>query len=124
MLGTDAVEQLVIELDEIQSLDPHVVIEHKIKQAVQYMSDSTFPDDTRFFVEDVSVSFDAMSGFPGTMIKRCIESIGVREIPRLLVDYHDKGATALCSLGYRDGQQTHFMEGHIHGQIVSPRTDR
>jgi inosine/xanthosine triphosphate pyrophosphatase family protein len=43
--------QLKLDLDEIQSLDPKVVIEHKLKQAAAQ-------HDGEFIVEDTSLSLD------------------------------------------------------------------
>ena len=48
-------EHQKIDLDEIQSSDPKVVIEHKVKQAFQIV-------DKPVLVEDTSSSFNALDG--------------------------------------------------------------
>src|SRR5438874_11099226 len=76
-------EQLNLDLDEIQSLDPQAVIEHKLNQAAAH-------HDGEFIVEDTSLTIDAMNGLPGTMIKWFQKSLGLEGIAKLAATYPDQ----------------------------------
>ena len=111
------IEQLKLDLDEIQSLDPQVVIEHKLAQAASM-------HDGQFIVEDTSLIFGCIKPLPGTMIKWFEESLGAAGMSDLVLRYPDRSAVAQITIGYRDGQgQTHFFAAQYSGEVVSPRGD-
>ncbi|MDB5178298.1 MAG: hypothetical protein JWN01_241 [Patescibacteria group bacterium] len=111
------IEQLKLDLDEIQSLDPHVVIEHKLNQAAQY-------HNGEFIVEDTSLSLDCLGGLPGTCVKWFQEALGLDGIAELAAKYPDQSATARATIGYRDAKgRNHVVTGEIRGRIVAPRGD-
>src|SRR4051812_2316087 len=104
-------EQLELDLDEIQSLDPRVVIAHKLDQAAKQ-------HDGEFIVEDTSLSLDALSSLPGTLIKWFQEAIGLAGIGELADKYPDQSAIARTVIGYRDQKgDSHFFTGEIRGRI-------
>jgi non-canonical purine NTP pyrophosphatase (RdgB/HAM1 family) len=106
-------EQLKLDLDEIQSLDPQVVIEHKLDQAAAQ-------HDGEFLVEDTSLTIDAMKGLPGTYIKWFEQALGLTGIAELAAPH--PAATALTVIGFRDeAGESHFFSGELNGQIVRPR---
>jgi len=109
-------KQLKLDLDEIQSLDPRIVIEHKLEQAATL-------HDGALIVEDTSLSMDALRGLPGTFIKWFIETLDVGGIAELVAPYDDHRATARTVIGYRNEKgERHFFEGVAHGTIAeSPR---
>lgn len=108
------IEQLVIDIPEIQSLDSKEIISHKLQVAC-----STF-SDRQFFVEDTSLVFDAWHGLPGPLIKRFLHSVQDTGIWQMAKDFPDKRAYASCHIGYFDGQTTTFFEGICEGTIVEP----
>lgn len=111
-LGHDVPHQK-IELDEIQSLDPRVVVEHKVRQAYQKVGKPVL-------VEDVSLSFNAFGGrLPGTLIKWFLEELGNEGILKLLAGFEDRAATASIIYGLYDGEQLHFFEGRQTGRITT-----
>jgi inosine triphosphate pyrophosphatase len=111
-------KQLKLDLDEIQSLDPHVVITHKLDQAARQHTGGG-----QFIVEDTSLSLDALSGqLPGTYIKWFQEAIGLQGIGELAAKYPDQSATARTVIGLRDeAGESHFFTGEIRGRVVLPR---
>ena len=104
------VDHQKVELDEIQSLDLRVVVEHKVKQAFAITG-------TPVIVEDVSLEFTALGRLPGTFIRFYVEEVPFETICRTL-DGLDRGAVARCVFGYYDGDRMEFFEGHLSGSIA------
>lgn len=55
-----SVDHHKLDLDEIQSLDLHKIVEHKVKQAYDIL-------ESPVLVEDVSLEFKALGGLPGAV---------------------------------------------------------
>lgn len=108
------IESLSIDLPEIQELDSKKVIQEKINVAKK----EGLKD---IFVEDTSLCFEYFNGFPGPLIKWLYTTAGPQKISEMLKP--NNKATAIVSIGYYDGEDTHFFEGRIEGTIVSPRGD-
>lgn len=108
-------EQLPLELDEIQSLDPQVVIEHKLTQAA-------LQHEGEYLVEDTSLIFHCLNQLPGTFIKWFVGAVGLAGLVELVSHYPDHSATARITIGYRDSAgSAHFFSSTTTGKIVSPR---
>lgn len=58
---------------------------------------------------------------PGPYIKWFLDKIGPEGLHRLLTGWDDKSASAICTIGYWDGEQVHLFKGIIEGTIVPPR---
>ena len=73
-------------------------------------------------VEDTCLCFTALGGLPGPYIKWFLKELGPDGLPRLLADFEDKSAAALCMFGYceGEGQEVKLFEGRTPGKIVSP----
>ena len=111
------IEQLDLDLDEIQSLDPQAVIEHKLAQAAAR-------HDGQFIVEDTTLTFRCLGQLPGTYIKHFEKSLGMAGVVDLAQRYDDHSAIGGVTIGYRDKEgQSHYFKGEIDGTIVSPRGD-
>jgi len=111
------IQQLELDLDEIQSLDPQVVIEHKLDQAAQH-------HDGEFIVEDTSLSLDCLGGLPGTLVKWFGKAMDWPGLADLAARYDNQNATARTVIGYRDAQgRNHYVSGELRGRIVSPQGD-
>ncbi len=112
-----SIVQLSVELDEIQSLDPQVVIEHKLAQAATSHAGE-------FIVEDTSLIFNYIKPLPGTLIKWFVQSLGSAGMAEQVSHYPDHTAVARVTIGYRDiAGLIHFFSAETNGQIVAPRGD-
>lgn len=112
------IEQLDLNLDEIQALDPQQVIAHKLQQA---LSQQAGP----FLVEDTSLVLDRWQGLPGPLIKWFLKALGNDGFWQLAQAQPDTTATATTCLGYADAEgKLSFFEGTIKGKLVAPRGDR
>lgn len=102
-----------IDLDEIQSLDPVVVIEHKVRQAYELIRKPVL-------VEDTSLCFNALDGLPGTFVKFFVEANdGLESMCRLLDGFNDRSAYASAVYGYYDGDKMEFFSGRLDGFIAT-----
>jgi inosine triphosphate pyrophosphatase len=109
------ISQLALDLDEIQSLDAHTIIEHKLAQAA-----GTYHEP--MFVEDTSLVFHCLGQLPGPLIKFFEDSLTNQQLADLVSRYDDNSATARSTIGYRDENgHCHYFSGEIKGTIVSPR---
>lgn len=111
------VEHQKIDLDEIQSLNPREVIEHKARSAYEIIGRPVL-------VEDVSLSFNALGGkLPGTLIKWFLEELGNEGLIKLLAGFDDRTATAGIVYGLYDGVELHLFEGEQTGRITEKLPD-
>ncbi len=109
------IQQLNLELDEIQGLDPRLVIEHKLTQAAGQHAGA-------FIVEDTSLIFHCLGNLPGPLIKWFVEALGNDGMVDLVHRYPNHNVTAKTTIGYRSATgQIHYFIGQIDGQLVSPR---
>ncbi len=107
------IKQLDLDLAEIQSLDAHEIIQHKLEEARKKHSG-------RFIVEDSALYINSMNGLPGPLIKWFAKSIGYDGLAKLTKIFGSK-ASAKCIIGYFDGKETKFFDGNVNGKIVEPR---
>lgn len=98
-----------VDLDELQSLDLKVIVEHKARQAYAIVGSPVL-------VEDVSLEFSALGRFPGTFIKFLIDEVPLETVCRM-VDGLSRKAIARCVYGYFDGSELRFFEGSLEGTI-------
>src|ERR1051326_9091321 len=63
------VQQLDIDLVEIQDIDPQVIIEGKLREALKHHSGE-------FIVDDTSLYLNCLKGLPGPLIKWFLQTIG------------------------------------------------
>lgn len=109
-------EHQKVELNEIQSLDPRVVIDHKVRQAYAVVQKPVL-------VEDTSLEFTSLGRFPGTFIKHFVDETPLETICRTL-DSVGREAKAGCIFGYFDGETVSYIEGEQIGIIAEhPRGD-
>jgi non-canonical purine NTP pyrophosphatase (RdgB/HAM1 family) len=106
------VEHQKMDLDEIQSLDPREVIEHKARSAYEIIGRPVL-------VEDVGLSFDAFGGkLPGTLIKWFLTEVGSAGLLKMLDGYTDRSAHTTIAYGLYDGNSLHVFEGRTDGSIA------
>lgn len=60
---------------------------------------------------------------PGPYIKWFVEPLGPMAIYRMIKDWEDKSAKAVCMMAFTEGQNSpiHIFEGVVDGKIVEPR---
>lgn len=101
-----------IDLDEIQSPDPTVVIEHKVRQAYALLKRPVL-------VEDASLCFNALGGLPGTFVKYFVDANdGLESMCRMLDGFDNRSAYASAVYGYYDGVRMEFFTGRLDGAIA------
>ena len=72
-------------------------------------------------VEDTCLCFNALGGMPGPYIKWFLSALGPEGLPRILSDFDDKTASALCMFGYTESEdEIKVFEGKTSGVIVRP----
>lgn len=111
-------ETYEFDLEEIQSLNPKEVVEHKVKQAYSMLKKPVF-------VWDVSLEFSALNSFPGPLIKFFWKSVSLEKICEIITHLGDNRVIARTTLAYFDGSKTHFFEGITQGFVPeNPRGDK
>jgi non-canonical purine NTP pyrophosphatase (RdgB/HAM1 family) len=100
-----------IELDELQSLELHEVVEHKVRGAYAVAQKPVL-------VEDVALTIHGLGRLPGTFIKWFLEELGADGICRLVAPLSDQTATARIMYALYDGQTLHTFEGVVHGRVA------
>lgn len=100
-----------VDLDELQSLDLHEIVEHKVRQAYETIGSPVL-------VEDVALEFSALGRFPGAFIKFLVDEVPFDTICRML-DGLDRTAVARCVFGYYDGVGVELFEGSLRGTIAN-----
>ncbi len=107
-----------LDLNEIQDLDPAVVLEHKAIEAYRQLLKPVL-------VEDTSLVFNALGRLPGPFIKFFLSELGNDGLCRLLDDFQDRSAEATITFGYFDGKTFCAFSASRKGTISSePRGNR
>ncbi len=104
-------EHQSIDLDELQSTDLHVIVDHKLRQAYARCN-------APVLVEDVSLSFNALGDLPGPYIKWFVDHAGARACCRMLDGFEDRSAVIRCTFGYFDGERMEFFDSELPGTIA------
>ena len=111
------IEHVKVDVDEIQSLDLHEIVRHKVRQAYAIVKRPVM-------VEDVSLEFKALGGLPGPFIKFFLQAMSLEEVAAL-VDGKDRSAIARCVIGYYDGTDEQYFEGKADGRVAeAPKSGR
>lgn len=97
-------------LDEIQSMDLHKIVEHKVKQAYQIIGQPVL-------VEDVALEFTALGKLPGPFIRFFVDEVPF-ETTCSMIDGKTREAFARCVYGYYDGETLKLIEGCLRGNIA------
>lgn len=103
-------EHLKLDLDEIQSLDVKQIVEHKVRQAYDYVKKPVL-------VEDGSLEFEALGRLPGPFIKFFNEEVPPETMCSML-NGKSRKAIARATFGYFDGKEVSFIEGTLEGEIA------
>lgn len=107
-----------LDLDELQSLDPHAVLEHKVRQAYSILKQPVL-------VEDVTLTVPAMGRLPGAFIKWFLQELDVQGFCDIVQRLENQQAIAAVRFALHDGKDIHFFEGETRGTLIAkPRGDR
>ena len=104
------VKHVKLDLDELQSLDLNILIEHKVRQAYE-------KTQSPVIVEDSSFAFEALGGLPGPFIKFFVDNMPLKDICAMVKD-KSRIATARCIFGYYDGKILKIIEGSKKGEVA------
>ncbi len=100
-----------LDLDEIQTLDLHTIVRHKLRQAFEVVGGPVI-------IEDVSAELAILNGLPGPFVKFFEERLGRGALFKLAGETRVR---IICSMGYYDGKQEYIVDGVLDGRIVAPR---
>jgi len=110
------IEPIALDLPEIQSVDPSVVVRHKLAGIAGLGLDGPV------LVEDTALVVDAWDGLPGALVKWFVETWGPAGLARrTLADGGAGGALAVSAVGVLDRGRTGLWTGALRGRIVAPR---
>lgn len=108
-MGVD-IPHVKVELEELQSLDLHEIVGHKLRQAYQVVNGPVL-------VEDVSLEFVALNGLPGPYIKWFVDHAGSDACCKMLDGFTNRFAIIRCTFGYYDGERMEFFDSELNGTI-------
>ncbi|MCX6823874.1 MAG: non-canonical purine NTP pyrophosphatase [candidate division SR1 bacterium] len=115
ILGTENVEQLDIDLDEIQETDPYKIIRHKLQEALKKHPGPLMIEDTSLYMESPG------GALPGPFIKRFLKEIKNEGLYGLAKNAGKYKAKATVLIGYaKNKDEIEFFEGSVEGTIVEP----
>lgn len=104
-------EHQKIDLDELQSVNLHEIVEHKLKQAYDFVQ-------APVLVEDVSLTFTALGALPGPYIKWFVDYAGAEACCKMLDGFDDRSATISCTFGFYDGKTIRYFDSTMPGYIA------
>ena len=107
-----SIERVDLDLPEPQALDPGEIVEAKARAAFARIGRPVL-------VEDSGLAVAAWGGFPGALVKWLEKGAGAAAIPRMLSDWPDRRAVAVCVVGYCDGAKVVSGRGEWPGSIAS-----
>jgi non-canonical purine NTP pyrophosphatase (RdgB/HAM1 family) len=109
------IEHHKLDLEEIQSLELKVVVEHKVRQAYGIIQKPVL-------VEDVGFTFEALGRLPGPLIKWFLEDLGDNGICTLVDGLEHRKAHVSIIYALYDGKELVFFENHVKGSVaLEPR---
>jgi len=106
-------ESLDVELPEIQSLDPEVIVADKAKRAFELTGKPVV-------VEDIAAGLDELNGLPGPFIKFFIKAMGENALYQLASE-DGVAAAVTCAIGYHDGEHNFTVKVAVQGKVYSAR---
>lgn len=106
-------ESVDIDLDEVQSDDPRVIMEDKVRRAYEIVQRPVI-------VEDISAGLDRLGGLPGPFVKFFISRLGPDALWQLS-GMREEPMTVSCAAAYFDGKGVVAVQGSVRGTVVAPR---
>lgn len=100
-----------VDLEEIQSLDLGAVVKHKAESAYKIIGGPVL-------IEDIALTFTAMNGLPGPLIKWFLAAMGNTGVAELAGRLDTQDATVTVMYGLYDGKELQTFEGSTDGRIA------
>lgn len=123
-----------LELDEVQSPDPVVVVRHKLDQVLRVAGAGGAGLDAPVVVEDTGLAVRHWGTLPGALIKWFVEELGPARLAGVLSagavpsgnagagsDGEGVAATATSAVGVAFRGRSGVWAGSTQGRIVAPR---
>lgn len=111
ILGVDLEQVDIPHLYELQTHDPAEIVRHKLSQAYQAVNGPVM-------VEDSGLVFSAWNGLPGALVKWFESTVGCEGMLKMLEPFDNKEATALCYVGFHDGENIKIAKGEVRGRVA------
>ena len=106
------------DLPELQALDVGEVAAQKARAAREITGPSAEP----VLVEDAGLAVEAWDGFPGALTKWLLGSVGPEGVCRMLAEYPDRRARAVCAVAVVTEDEERILYGEVAGTIApAPR---
>ena len=109
----EQLENVDLDLPEIQSDDLREVLEAKADEAWKVL-------ERPLIVEETGFELDALSGFPGPLVKWMLKAVGAEGIARTAISAGDPRATARCLVALKSADGLLVGEGSSSGRLVLP----
>ncbi len=110
-----------LDLPEIQDVNPHTVVSHKLVSAATKLEGPILVDDTALYL-DCFASKTGDVDLPGPFIKWFLKTITNKGLADMACELGKTGARASTIIGYFDGRgNSKFFEGSVSGTIVQPQ---
>jgi XTP/dITP diphosphohydrolase len=106
-------ERVVLDLPEIQSINPAEVATYKARRAYDHLQQGLV------LVEDTGLAIHAWNGYPGALIKWVLGAVGEAGLCRQLDAWENRQVTATVALCLFDGREVHTFTGQTQGIITS-----
>ncbi|MFE2379505.1 non-canonical purine NTP pyrophosphatase [Streptomyces sp. NPDC059398] len=110
------IQGIRVDMDEIQSPAPEVVVRNKLEQVVKLSWDDPV------IVEDTGLEIDSWNSLPGALVKWFVDGMGAQEIAHITaLKGERRGADAVSSVGIAYKGEIKVWTDRIRGKIVAPR---
>jgi XTP/dITP diphosphohydrolase len=104
-------EFIELGLDEVQSMDIAYVSKKKSEEAFSLLKKPVITDDVGVFIE-------AWNGFPGPFAKYILETLGNKNILKLLENEKNRNVVVKSAVSYHDGKIVHTFIGVVEGKLA------
>ncbi len=109
------VKQVKLDVDEIQSSDPHKISKQKAETAYSIVGQPVVVTDTYW-------NIPALNGFPGAYMKEVNEWLTPKDFLQLMKNKSDRRISFTESITYKDSKQTKVFSKEFWGLfLVNPR---
>ncbi len=105
------VEQMILEIDEIQSEDPVIIVQDKARRAYESLSKPVV-------VSDDSWDIPAINGFPGPYMKSVNQWFKPEDFIRLMRGINNRRIILHQFLAFYDGNIIKVFKNDIFGKII------
>jgi len=105
------VEQIILDIEEIQSDDPIEISANKSEKAYAKIKKPVVVSDTYWFIP-------SLNGFPGGYMKDVAKWFTSEDFINLVKDKNDKRISFTESITYKDSSQTKTLSKEYRGNLV------